>query len=61
VYGERSRCLPTSQQLRGVLPRSTTRILAGAGHFFPLAQPGVVADLTLRFLASLGATEAAST
>lgn len=52
VYGEHSRCLPTSRQLRSVLPSCTTRILAGAGHFFPLAQPALVADLTLRFLAS---------
>jgi len=50
IYGERSLLLKTCAELDRLLPDVTTRILSGAGHFFPLARPDWVIDTVTPFL-----------
>jgi pimeloyl-ACP methyl ester carboxylesterase/ubiquinone/menaquinone biosynthesis C-methylase UbiE len=50
VYGERSPLGKTCERLRALLPRVETRVVDGAGHFFPLARPDWVTDTVLTFL-----------
>jgi len=53
IYGERSRCLKTFEELPLVLPRCTNVIVPGAGHFYPLSKPVFVAKILTEFLGSL--------
>lgn len=42
LYGELSRCMPSCERLRALLPRAETHIVEGGGHFFPLSHAATV-------------------
>jgi pimeloyl-ACP methyl ester carboxylesterase len=46
MYGDRSPTLPTAQGLQSLWPHAQLKIIPEAGHFFPLSQPGLFAQLT---------------
>lgn len=50
MYGERSKCLPSFDQLSQLLPNCQTLLLPEVGHFFPLIRPRYVAERLLAFL-----------
>lgn len=50
VYGELSPLRKTCGRLGELLPDVETRLLPGAGHFFPLARPEWVTDTVCNFL-----------
>lgn len=50
MYGERSRCLKTCQQLQAVLADCRTVLVPKGGHFFPMTQPAFVSEKLLEFL-----------
>jgi pimeloyl-ACP methyl ester carboxylesterase len=50
VYGEHSLLLKTCGRLQRLLPDVRTRIVTGAGHFFPLARPDEVIETIMPFL-----------
>lgn len=56
LYGERSRCLGTCQELNRILPHSRTVIVRNVGHFYPVIKPKLVAETLLDFLSSLRAS-----
>ena len=53
VYGENSLLSKTCEELGRLLPDVRTRVLKGAGHFFPLARPDWVIDNVMPFLTNL--------
>ena len=50
VYGGESLLSKTCRELARLLPRAETRMLEGAGHFFPLARPDWVVETIMAFL-----------
>lgn len=44
IYGSRSRFQPSREGLEGLLPRSRTATIPGAGHFFPFFRPAAMKD-----------------
>lgn len=44
IYAEYSRCAASAEALRRLLPQARYRLVADAGHFFPLSQPDWVAQ-----------------
>jgi pimeloyl-ACP methyl ester carboxylesterase len=50
VYGELSHCLPTLRGLQESLPRSTTVLSPGVGHFHPAVRPGFLLAQLQAFL-----------
>ena len=56
VYGEQSLLSKTCRELARLLPRAETRMLEGAGHFFPLARPDWVIETIMSFLSRVPET-----
>jgi pimeloyl-ACP methyl ester carboxylesterase len=50
IYGEKSPVLPSLQGLQEVLPSMEAIVVPEAGHYFPLTQPQLFADLVGGFL-----------
>ena len=50
IYGERSRCLKTSEELQRILNHCRTVIVRGVGHFYPVIKPLFMAQSLLDFL-----------
>jgi pimeloyl-ACP methyl ester carboxylesterase len=53
VYGGQSLLAKSCSALARLLPRAETRMLEGAGHFFPLARPDWVVETIMAFLNSI--------
>jgi pimeloyl-ACP methyl ester carboxylesterase len=57
VYGERSLLFKSCERLKRLLPDVRTRIVTGAGHFFPLARPDWVVETIMPFLTDPAGTQ----
>jgi pimeloyl-ACP methyl ester carboxylesterase len=53
LYGEDSRCQRTLRGLRRALPRCTTVIVPGVGHFHPLLKPDTFTEALESFILAL--------
>lgn len=58
MYADRSRCLPSGERLRALLPQARHLLVEQAGHFFPLSHPRQVIAELQRFLAAPAAAAA---
>ncbi len=52
LYGEQSRCKPSCEALRALLPQSQVAMIEEAGHFFPISHASTVLPVLNGFLAA---------
>jgi pimeloyl-ACP methyl ester carboxylesterase len=51
IYGQQSRCLPSLQELRRILPGTRVVTVPGSGHFHPVEMPQIFTATLREFLA----------